>query len=974
MNSDNPQESNGRLIVLGPAAGEGASATWTDRAARSVWNAATAPWHPAILARLGRLPEFESTRNPSEAQAGDVVVMGDAESPPEGYRERAAASGASMVEVGDDRVAASRAILAAIDPSIVWEEAWTLDPLALDGFALGGARLILRDLTKAMGQGTGPDEESLAREVVQGARAWRAGDSTGATNRLRAAFEILTQARERFYPVDAYFIDLCLLDVGSPTGALEDALNARAPFTLLAQADAIEALSKTDPASLDRLRLAIGEGWADVAGGSSEEAENPLSPVESILRRFRKASEIYRRHLDDRAVETFASRRFGLFPLLPQIARRFGIRFGVPLAFDDGKFPIRSESKLLWESPDGSSLESLTRPPLPADRDAEAARLPGRIARSLKDDHVAVVVAVHWPGQVATWFQDFRRVQAYSPVFLRWSTLNDFFHLTDRPWETLRPELDDFSTPYLAQNAALGRTDPISRRAAHARLRAKLDAANALFALAIVLPGATITTDERRKIAGEILDLEERIEENRWESIESELDRLTRSLAEEATRRIVGEGESGRPGYLVLNPTGVARRVAVVLPGADDRLSPEGPLRAAQLTEEGTVGVVDLPAFGFAWVPRESSGDALAEAAAASSKLSASERVLRNESIEVEFDAATGGLRGVRASGESTSRLGQQIVALGLVGADGEPISSLMRGESFEIDYAGPALVQGRSRGTIVDPNGPRALARFEQVVRLWAGRSTLELDIALTDLDADWLDSLNAADPWSNALACRWAWPDPQSSLRRLSLLGADHTEADRPETPDAFDISTRKQRTALLFGGLAHHRRKGERMLDTLLVAGRESSRSFRLGAALDLEHPHLAATDFITPAWVVPTDAGPPRSGPLGWLFRLDHKGIAVTRVSPLDFEPAQPSRPDLEPAVEPADPVSTSGLCFHLIEAAGDAARARLRFFRDPIHARQSDFNGEPIMDLSLDGDAVLLDLTPRESARVEVKFE
>ena len=53
---------------------------------------------------------------------------------------------------------------------------------------------------------------------------------------------------------------------------------------------------------------------------------------------------------------------------------------------------------------------------------------------------------------------------------------------------------------------------------------------------------------------------------------------------------------------------------------------------------------------------------------------------------------------------------------------------------------------------------------------------------------------------------------------LRRTCLLAPEVTEADRPETPDALDISTRRQRTALLFGGLAHHRKHGTRMLDHL------------------------------------------------------------------------------------------------------------------------------------------------------------
>ena len=77
-----------------------------------------------------------------------------------------------------------------------------------------------------MGHADVLDAESLAREVLSGAAAWQSGDAPAATNRLRAAFELLTQARERFYPVDAYLIDLCLLDPNMPAGVLAEALEA----------------------------------------------------------------------------------------------------------------------------------------------------------------------------------------------------------------------------------------------------------------------------------------------------------------------------------------------------------------------------------------------------------------------------------------------------------------------------------------------------------------------------------------------------------------------------------------------------------------------------------------------------------------------------------------------------------------------------------------------------------------------------
>ena len=90
----------------------------------------------------------------------------------------------------------------------------------------------------------------------------------------------------------------------------------------------------------------------------------------------------------------------------------------------------------------------------------------------------------------------------------------------------------------------------------------------------------------------------------------------------------------------MINPLGVPRRVAVILPDAALDLRPEGPLQAAQFTDEGVYAVVDVPAFGFAWVPAEPN---LEQPPSAPGGLSARGRTLKNESIEIEIDEATGG-------------------------------------------------------------------------------------------------------------------------------------------------------------------------------------------------------------------------------------------------------------------------------------------------------------------------------------------
>jgi alpha-mannosidase len=277
-----------------------------------------------------------------------------------------------------------------------------------------------------------------------------------------------------------------------------------------------------------------------------------------------------------------------------------------------------------------------------------------------------------------------------------------------------------------------------------------------------------------------------------------------------------------------------------------------------------------------------------------------------------------------------------------------------MRCDRFEIDYGGPALVQATSTGSLVDPRQGNRLASFVQRYRLWTGRPILEIEVNLSDLDPAWAERAAQSDPWSVYLSCRWAWPDANSMLRRTTLWNPELTEVERPATPDALDITTRTQRTALLFGGLPYHRKHGSRMLDTLLIAGGETCRSFTMGVVLDLEYPFHAAQDLIAPAVVVPTGDGPPALGVAGWLAQIDHKNVAISRV---EF-------------IENAGDRGW-GLVFHLLETAGQSGRCRLRLFRDPTWARQVDFLGETIIDLSVDGDAVQLDLTPHELARVEV---
>jgi alpha-mannosidase len=190
---------------------------------------------------------------------------------------------------------------------------------------------------------------------------------------------------------------------------------------------------------------------------------------------------------------------------------------------------------------------------------------------------------------------------------------------------------------------------------------------------------------------------------------------------------------------------------------------------------------------------------------------------------------------------------------------------------------------------------------------------------------------------------------------IRRGIFGSPEITEAMRPETPEFIDISTRSQRTAILFKGLPYHSMHGSRMLDTLLIAGTESTRSFTLGVVLDVENPTQAVIDAIAPVTVVSIEAGPPPNGSTGWLVQVDNKNVMISH---LGF-------------VEQTAGDRGWGLAFHLLETGGNAARCRLRVFRNPTWARQANFQGDTIVDLTIENDAALIDLTPHELALVEI---
>src|SRR5262249_31019329 len=298
--------------------------------AASLLNSFAVPWHPALLADAKVLPRWHRADDPPDSSQKRLVLFPKScESwVPPGWAERVAGEGCTVVRGLAERAAMLAAALAPWGGEVA-------DPfdLAGDFLALGFAYLEIELLTRKMRHFSNLDEVHLQREAVAAAEAALAGDAETARTRLSACFEALAEARERFYPVDCYLIDLCLLIPRLADEHLRTALVTRKPASVLASATDLEEIAAKSPDTYAAVRDACQAGAADLVCGDLCEGPLPLVPLESVLWQLHEANRIVTR-LFGRPPAVWGRRRYGVFPQLPQILKKAGFLGALHVVLD----------------------------------------------------------------------------------------------------------------------------------------------------------------------------------------------------------------------------------------------------------------------------------------------------------------------------------------------------------------------------------------------------------------------------------------------------------------------------------------------------------------------------------------------------------------------------------------------------------------------------------------------------------------
>ena len=985
-----------------------------EKPAEGLLNAFAVAWHPWVLAQTRMLPGNHRADSPPEPAAGRLIIVPTAcdDRLPGDWISRQREAGSFVISGIHKRDEMLQEVLAAArdwapnrlssagatpfvgetptgeEPNQGAESPEQLDvELVADFVALGFTHLIVELLSRQMHYFGEIDELRMRREAIEAAEALVAGRLDDVKTRLSACFETLHEARERFYPVDAYLLDMCLLTPEMANDKLAALLTVEKPISFLMTARDAEQVAREKPEIAALLREAVQRDAAEILGGEWSEVPSPVIPLESLLHDMRRGQTAIKR-LTRREPTTWARRRFGLSPMMPQILKKCGYVAASHFLLDDGIYPDAENSKMRWEGCDNSTIDAISRLPIASDGATSYLRLPQRLAESMQQDQGAGLILARWPDVKSPFFADLLRGAKYSPVIGRFATFREFFERTDTPMRNTQHLAGEYLSPFLTRSVAGRESDPIGRFVDHFNRRQRFDAALWLRNISTLLRGRRISETENLAIeqsveaAGPDSLAESRDAKSetidaktKRELAESAVDDFVIAARRELSQTIMHGTNEKQAGVLIVNPLSFTRRAPVEMPDGVSTPMLGGPVKGTHERQ----ALIEVPGCGFVWLPTSSNASTATKSPQGETIKTplVEDNMLRNEFFEVHLSPETGGIQKLKEYGRKPNRLSQQLAfrfprERSVTVTDDEnsfeekTFYSDVRCSGIEVLSRGPWLGEVRTHGEIVDQKTNSVMASFRQTFRLWRGRRVLEVEIELDSV------KMPDGDPWSNYFGVRWAWLDSTAVVTRSVLGAAQPIGHERFESPHYIEIADDDTRTTILTHGLPFHRKTGRRMADSLLVVEGETRRRFQFSIAFESKYPQQAALDAMTSLFVIPTENGPPRCGSTGWFLNVDAPNVQLSRLTDLMDEPR--SEVASWEQTESVGSPTGSGFAVRLQETEGRRQSVALRCFRSPLQVRQRDFTGRTSAQPSIDGDIVRVELSPFEITDIELRFD
>lgn len=919
--------------------------TLTDDEAAAWLNGYAAIWHPAAVRGAVGPPVAASSYDHDQPTGGAVYVVpaGPHVYQPDDWSDRVKAAGAVAFAATPDRGETEANLLTALRAN--GETIPVFAPSVVRQFAgLGLGYLIVETLFDAMEHDHLLDAEGFWADVRAAASAVSdPAAEPSVRDALKSAAEKLLTARDRLTSSTIHLLDLVLLDPATLGAPWPTTLAAGFPVSVVTTAETIDRLAVRHPDRFGELKAKMPPGLpsaVDLCTGVERDRADALLPAESQFWSFRHARATVRTRAEVEPIH-FARPTPSLHPHLPSWLQHAGFTHAVVCPFDPtASSPYRS-AVVNWPAPDGKALDAFAKTPLPAAEWQTWFNLAYHLHQAITNDSSPTLAFLHKGTVAPPPAADLISLSDLAPVLGTWTGLTQYFSdvLTG---EYVSPAgADDHAFDSLDERVtARKRPDPVSGFARHLRLRRRIDAAYTYAALLRSLspesPGEAETLASLERIESEIEGRGEDVgPADEPDPLSLQLEPLETATAKRLADRVLARSQPDRPGYLILNPCGFTRRVALELDGTAGPIPVDGPVKASERDGPTDRVVVEVPGCGFAWIPRGGGS-------ATKPRIKTGDGVtIRNEFLEAELDPQTGGIRAVRDAKTRLTRIGQLLAY--------NP-GSTMKARTTAVTKSGLALGEAVSEGDLVDDHGD-VLATFRQRLRAWVGRPVLEIRI---DLD---VKRPPQHYPWHSYYSSRFAWRDDRAAVFRGVHGATMPSHANRPGSPEFVEIRFGSARTFVFTGGLPFAQKSGGRMLDVILVPEGETARSFEMLVAFDREHPAQTAAGWTAPAAMVTTEKGPPPVGPSGWLAHVDLPSLLMTSLKP----------------VPPTADGMTRAVAARFVETAGFGGAADLGFARTPNRALLIDGNEKLINELTLTGDPVGLEFSANELFRVRAEW-
>lgn len=895
-------------------------------------------WHPKNLVQSCGIPEINGPYDHDPPRPGHIYLVPPSTQAylPTDWNERTREAGSLLFPQPPET------------PDAAGTPAWVASGTGILFQALGYGLVWLEAFCESQDHPQLLDRLAFAEKLRQALEQWNQSDDEGVRAHLQDAAALLIQARESVSSSGLFHLDLILgefLDQANWAASVDDGLPI--PRNLVVCAKTLTRWETTHSQGLEPLRILLDQGKLDVAGGLFEERDDPLKSVESQLWNLKYGCKL-QKELLGQAPRVFARTRGGLHSLLPLILQRVGLRKALLISFDESPVPHYRSPVISWAGSDGKSVEALTRVPLPGDSPQTWFHMAYHMGRAVREDHAPTVVLTH-KGPATHWFRVVAQLASLGPVMGRWLSLESYFQEATPaeypgviPWEEFSHDwlVDESSPNGLSEPGVHGgqpAVDPVSSRSTHFKSRRTVDAAFTLSAIHEILDRGEPSAEwiaRRQDLTLAEDDLEKTgTGEGATKALGNAVGRLANRLLANAP---------DQKGLMVFNPCSFPRRVALETKEIEGSLETGGVVKAFQKDGDLSRLVLEVPSFGYTWIPRQ--GGPPKPPPRARLRL-ADETMVRNEFFEAEIDTATGAIRAFRDPKYRQNRLAHQLIYLP---------GSRMKLDSSEVTSSGPALGELICRGEITDEQGT-TLARYTQRLRAWIGRPVLEISVTLEPIKPP------TGYAWHSLYAARFSLPQGSSSLSRGTLGMVEETRHNRPLSPEFLEWKSGNSTVTLLTGGMPFTQRHGANHLDLILVPPGETGTKFDYGLCMDRNHPQQIALAFVSPAPVLTVEKGPPPSGPSAWLFHSDLANVLVGECRIVDRDP------------------NTEGESHHpqmvirMQECEGQYSVGELRCFRTPAHASTLDSDGYHAMSLSIHEDVVQLELPRREMNWVQLSW-